>query len=178
MAGLTPESVEISYLEVPDIEALEGLPGDFDVVAISSFTAKPVPKVIDEIHRIKEQWKHPFIEFADDNTFAGKRHGHELVTALIPEGLRWFTETDISVARDPELVRLMKEDGCAQVLVGLESPNTLGLDRFEKKAIWKTPPGRQVSRCHRHDPRRGDYGQWVLCVRLGSHGHDVVRIRL
>ena len=46
-------------------------------------------------------------------------------------------EPDVSVARDPELLRLMKEAGCAQILIGLESPTTHGMDGLEKKANWK-----------------------------------------
>jgi radical SAM superfamily enzyme YgiQ (UPF0313 family) len=257
LAGMTPESIEVGYVEVPEPNALKDLPGDFDVVAISSFTAqikeayaladryreagvkvlmgglhvtarpdealqhadsvllgegeslwpqmmadlqanklqprydarpmnfdfaqspmpsfelldvskynritvqtqrgcpfncdfcgasirlnprfkaKPVERVIAEIHRIKESWANPFIEFADDNTFADKNRGRELVRALIPEGLRWFTETDVSVARDPELLAMMKDAGCAQILIGLESPNSSGLDGLEHKANWK-----------------------------------------
>ena len=257
LAGLTPPEIEVTYLEVPDLAALEGLPGDFDAVALSSFSAmikdayaladryraagvrvilgglhvtarpdeaaahadavvigegepvwprvcadllanrlqtrydargtpfdlreapmprfelldptrynrltvqtqrgcpfncdfcgasirldprfkvKPVAKVIDEIHRLKETWPHPFLEFADDNTFADKKRGRELVRALIPEGLRWFTETDISIARDPELLALMKDSGCAQILIGLESPRPGELEGIEHKANWK-----------------------------------------
>lgn len=101
------------------------------------FKTKPVERVIAEIHRIKETWPHPFIEFADDNTFADKAHGRELARALMPEGLRWFTETDISIARDPELLAMMKDAGCAQILIGLESPTSAGLDGLEHKANWK-----------------------------------------
>ncbi len=101
------------------------------------FKTKPVERVVAEIRRIKEAWAHPFIEFADDNTFADKKHGRELVRALIPEGVRWFTETGISVARDPELLAVMKDAGCAQILVGLESPAPAALDGIERKANWK-----------------------------------------
>jgi radical SAM superfamily enzyme YgiQ (UPF0313 family) len=101
------------------------------------FKTKPVKKVLAEIHEIKKTWSRPFIEFADDNTFADKAHGRELVEALAPEGLRWFTETDISVSRDPELLRLMRESGCAQVLIGLEAPSAGPLEGLELKADWK-----------------------------------------
>ena len=87
--------------------------------------------MLEEIGRIKEIWKHPFIEFADDNTFVDKVHSRELVRALIPEGLRWFTESDISEARDPQLLGLLKESGCGQILIGLESPSLKGLDGLE-----------------------------------------------
>ena len=252
LAGLTPADVDISYVEVPDLARIDGLPWEFDVVAISSFSAqikeayqladryravgtlvllgglhvsacpdeaarhadaivigegepvwpdlmadlkanrlqprynargrsfnlaeapmprfdlpdinrynritvqtqrgcpyncdfcgasirldpryklKPVPKVIDEINRVRELWPHPFLEFADDNTFADRRRGRELCRALIPLGLRWFTETDISVAWDDELLHLMKESGCAQILIGLESPDIRELDGVER----------------------------------------------
>ena len=110
------------------------------------FKAKPVNRVIDEIHRIKAMWPHPFIEFADDNTFADKAHGRKLVQALILEGLRWFTETDISIARDPELLAMMKDAGCAQILIGLESPTSSGLDGLEHKANWKLKQRENYSR--------------------------------
>ena len=40
LAGMTPPSVDTHYLEVPDITACEGVPEEFDVVAISSFSAQ------------------------------------------------------------------------------------------------------------------------------------------
>ncbi len=59
---------------------------------------------------------------ADDNTFVDKEWGKELCRQLIPLKLRWFTETDITVAQDSELLSLMRRAGCRQVLIGLESP--------------------------------------------------------
>jgi len=102
-----------------------------------TYKIKPVAKVIDEIRRIKEIWPHPFIELADDNTFVNKRHSKELVRAIAKENVRWFTETDISVAEDEELLELMREAGCAQVLIGLESPSPAGLEGLEQRANWK-----------------------------------------
>jgi radical SAM superfamily enzyme YgiQ (UPF0313 family) len=101
------------------------------------FKVKPVEKVIAEIREIKKLWKHPFIEFADDNTFVHKEHSKRLLRAMIPEGVRWFTETDISVADDDELLGLLRDSGCAQILIGLESPNLITLDGLEKKTNWK-----------------------------------------
>ncbi|MFT4547134.1 MAG: radical SAM superfamily enzyme YgiQ (UPF0313 family) [Verrucomicrobiales bacterium] len=135
------ELLDISKYNRLTVQTQRGCPYHCDFCAASirlspGFKTKPVEKVVAEIRKIKEQWTQPFIEFADDNTFADKRHGRELMRALAPEGLRWFTETDVSVARDPELLRLMKEAGCAQVLIGLESPGA-GLDGLEHKANWK-----------------------------------------
>jgi radical SAM superfamily enzyme YgiQ (UPF0313 family) len=257
LAGLTPRDVELAYLEVPDLAAVDGLPGEFDAVAISSYTAqikdgyelagryrragarvilgglhvtalpyearshadaivlgeaesvwprvagdllhgrlrevydargesydlrqspmprfdlldigrysrltvqtqrgcpfscefcassirlapafkvKPVERVIAEIRAIKAIRENPFIEFADDNTFANKAHGKRLLRALVPEKVRWFTETDISVADDEELLSLLADAGCAQALIGLEAPGRRGLEGLERKANWK-----------------------------------------
>jgi radical SAM superfamily enzyme YgiQ (UPF0313 family) len=101
------------------------------------YKQKPVAKVLSELRRIRQLWDKPFIEFADDNTFVNKRYGKELMRAMIPERLRWFTETDISVAEDPELLALMQEAGCAQILIGLESPSPDGLKGLERKTDWK-----------------------------------------
>ena len=40
LAGLTPENWESTYIEVADIQDLQSLPGSFDLVAISSFSAQ------------------------------------------------------------------------------------------------------------------------------------------
>lgn len=93
----------------------------------SSFQQKPVPQVIEELRQATAAFDSPFVEFADDNTFVNKKWGKELMRQMAPLNLRWFTETDISVGDDPELIELMAEAGCKQVLIGLESPSEGGL---------------------------------------------------
>jgi radical SAM superfamily enzyme YgiQ (UPF0313 family) len=98
---------------------------------------KPVEKVIAEVRRIKSIWPHPFIEFADDNSFVTRPHYKRLLEALRHENVKWFTEADVSIAEDPELLELMRESGCRQVLIGLESPVADGLDGIELRRNWK-----------------------------------------
>ena len=57
--------------------------------------------------------------------------------ALAKEQVKWFTETDVSVAQDDELLGLMRDAGCAQVLVGFESTTREGLEGLELKSDWK-----------------------------------------
>jgi radical SAM superfamily enzyme YgiQ (UPF0313 family) len=257
LAGMVPAGIEMEYLDIPDLASVDGLPGEFDAVAISSFTAqigeayeladryrdagttvlmgglhvtampdealehadaiaigegepvwpamiddllhgrllrvyhapdspfdladsplprfdlldhsrynrmtvqasrgcpyncefcaaslrlspyyrvKPVDRVIAEIRHIKEFQPEPFIEFADDNTFVNKRHGKALMRALQGEHVRWFTETDVSVAQDDELLALMRDAGCAQVLIGFESARREALVGVELRSDWK-----------------------------------------
>lgn len=132
------------------------------------FRTKPVDRVVAELHEIKKLWSHPFIELADDNTFANRARGKHLVRALAAENIHWFTETDISVADDPELLRLLRESGCSQILIGLESPVIAGMDGLEQKANWKA---KQVERYRTAIRRIQDHGITVNgCFILGLDG--------
>lgn len=90
-----------------------------------------------EIREIKKIWPRPFIEFADDNSFVHREHYKQLLRRLVPEKLRWFTEADVRVAEDDELLGLMRDSGCQQVLIGLESPGRANLEGIELKNNWK-----------------------------------------
>ncbi len=119
------------------------------------YKMKPVDKVIAEIREIKRLWPKPFIEFADDNSFVHRRHSKELLRAVAAEGIRWFTESDVSIADDPELLALMREAGCAEVLIGLESPTADGLNGVELRRNWK----------------HGRVGRYLEAIeRIQSHG--------
>src|SRR5208282_3129813 len=101
------------------------------------YKVKPVEKVIAEIREIKKIWPRPFIEFADDNSFVHREHYKKLLRELAKEKLRWFTEADVRVADDDELLGLMRDPGCQQVLIGLESPCRTSLYGVELKSNWK-----------------------------------------
>jgi radical SAM superfamily enzyme YgiQ (UPF0313 family) len=109
----------------------------------SRYKLKPVAKVLAEIACIQMIWPRPFIEFADDNSFVDKQHSKALLRALSPLHLHWFTETDVSVADDEDLLQLMHDSGCAQVLIGFESTCFAELDGLERRANWKA---RQLER--------------------------------
>jgi radical SAM superfamily enzyme YgiQ (UPF0313 family) len=108
-----------------------------NVMLNQPYRKRPVADVIRDIETIRQFHKHPFIEFADDNTFVDLTWGKELCRALVPLGVKWFTETDISVADDPELLDLMRRSRCRQVLIGLESPHGGPLQGIELRADFK-----------------------------------------
>jgi len=101
------------------------------------YKVKPVEKVVAEIREVKKIWSRPFIEFADDNSFVCREHYKKLLRELAKENVRWFTEADVSVAADGELLGLMRDSGCQQVLIGLESPRRANLNGIELKHNWK-----------------------------------------
>lgn len=107
------------------------------ILLTNRYQVKPVAKVLAEVEAIKRIWPRPFIEFADDNSFVHREHAKALLRALVPERLRWFTEADVRVAEDGELLGLMRDSGCQQVLIGLESPRRESLGGLELKRDWK-----------------------------------------
>ena len=124
------------------VQTSRGCPHRCDFCASSilltpRYKLKPVEKVIAEIHEIKKIWPRPFIEFADDNSFVHREHYRRLLRELVKERLRWFTEADVKVAEDDELLRLMRDSGCQQVLIGLESPRKASLEGIELHHNWK-----------------------------------------
>lgn len=107
------------------------------VILTQRYKQKPVEKVLAEIDKILGLWSTPFIELADDNSFVNHAYARELLQGFRGRRFSWFAEADISIADDPELLALMRETGCAQVLIGLESPTETGLRGLELRNDWK-----------------------------------------
>lgn len=136
------ELLDISKYNRLTVQTSRGCPHQCEFCASSvmltgRYKQKPVRKVLNEIDRILEIWRQPFIEFADDNTFVDRNYWKELLPHLETRGIRWFAETDLSVSEDDELLDLMRRSGCAQVLIGFESPVEAGLRGIELRADWK-----------------------------------------
>ena len=184
--------VDVSRLPVPRYDLLRGRPYnrftvqtsrgcpwrcDFcasTVMLAQRYRKRPVNDVIRDIRAIQELvCEKPFIEFADDNTFVDKAWGKELCRAMRPLRLKWFTETDISVADDAELLDLMHDSGCRQVLIGLESPVQGPLNGIEmranKKLLWSEAYGQKIERIQRH----GVTVNGCFILGLDGHGPDI-----
>lgn len=112
------------YNRIP-LMTMRGCPLDCSFCAasrtISDYQLAGLDDVARDLSAITGLWSRPFLELADDNTFASRRRGRELARLLGQSGARWFTETDISVADDSELLNTLASSGCTQLLIGLES---------------------------------------------------------
>jgi len=139
------------------------------ILLTRKYKQKPAARVLAEIDRIRSLWPRPFIEFADDNSFVNRAYWRELLPEIAKRRTKWFTETDVSVHEDAELLALMRDAGCAEVLIGFESPVPAGLNGLELRRNFKL--GRQA------DYRRAianiqSAGIRVnACFLLGLDGH-------
>ncbi|HWB19185.1 MAG TPA: radical SAM protein, partial [Phycisphaerales bacterium] len=122
------------------------------------YKVKPVEKILAEVEAIKRLWNKPFIEFADDNSFVNRVHAKDLMRGMIGQRVQWFTEVDVSIAEDEDLLIMMREAGCRQLLIGLESPRAEGLDGLEQRANWKL--------------KQFDKYEWAI-RRIQAHGITV-----
>ncbi len=75
------------------------------------------------------------IFFYDDNFAANRLRTMQLLEAMVREKFkfRWVTQVRADVARDQELVRLMKKSGCHTLFIGFESVNPRSLREMKKK---------------------------------------------
>ncbi len=104
---------------------------------ISPYKLKSLDRIRDELNAIQSIWPDPFIELADDNTFRNKGWSRDLVNLLSEyPTMRWFTETDLSLADDEALLESLTRSGCAQVLIGFESVQEDSLQDTDTRS-WK-----------------------------------------
>lgn len=143
------------------------------ILLTSQYKQKPVAKVLAEIDRIRELWKRPFIEFADDNSFVNRSYWKQLLPQLASRDVRWFTETDISVGENDELLTLMRAAGCAEVLIGLESPNARDLKGLELRTDWKFKRAKDYGRLVKNIQAHGIRVNACFIVGLDGQGPEV-----
>jgi radical SAM superfamily enzyme YgiQ (UPF0313 family) len=144
-----------------------------NVMLRQPYRKRPVADVIRDLQAICQVRERPFIEFADDNTFVDKAWGKQLCRQLIPLRLKWFTETDISVADDPELLALMRESRCRQVLIGLESPQSSALEGMELKANFKARRGAGYKDAVRRIQEQGITVNGCFILGLDRHTPEI-----
>ena len=93
---------------------------------------RPVEDVVEDIRRSGK--RHIFL--VDDNLFVDRDKASALFEALVPLGISWSCQVSIDIARDAELVQLMRSSGCISALIGFESLNPASLRQLNKH--WNT----------------------------------------
>ena len=106
--------------------------------------------VIEELRRYNSRKN--IIFFYDDNFAANRKHTKDLLEAMIQERFKfqWTTQVRADIARDPELVGLMKKAGCYTLFIGLESVNPESLKAMKKEqTVEEIAQALKVLRKHR-----------------------------
>lgn len=99
------------------------------------FRMRPVGEVIRDVSydQFKHWWQRKIAWFWDDNLTANRPYVKELLRQMVPLKKWWLTQASIDIARDPELLDLMKKSGCIGVFFGIESLSQTSLASANKR---------------------------------------------
>jgi len=118
-----------------------GCPHDCEFCVASNvygykYRQKPLNQILDELKVIHNIWPNAPINFADDNFFINRKFSKKLVRHLREMNLRWFAQSDISIANDEDFITELKAAGCATLFIGFESVSESSLSSINKNS-WK-----------------------------------------
>jgi len=159
------------------VQTHRGCPHDCEFCGASKlfargFRQKSVERVLREIDAAVAAARHPFLELADDNTFVDREWSKAFLRGMASRGVKWFTETDLSVADDDELLDLLPAAGCRQLLIGLESAELDALDGIDARN-WKLRRHDGALRAIERIQSRGVSVNGCFMVGLDAHGPEV-----
>jgi hypothetical protein len=115
------------------IQVSRGCPFNCDFCLVSKnfgrkMRYREIDNVVEEIRAAPSK----YFFFVDDNLTINKKYAKELMRAIIPLNISWGCMCSLDVATDEELLSLMAEAGCFNILVGFESLNPASLDESQK----------------------------------------------
>ncbi|MBN1609225.1 MAG: B12-binding domain-containing radical SAM protein [Polyangiaceae bacterium] len=146
------------------LQTSRGCPHDCEFCAASrllgvKYRQKSAAQTIAELHDLMDRVTSFRLHFADDNLFANPKHWQPVLEHLRELNLRWWAQTDISVAEHDDLLKLLAKSGCTSLFLGLESPNPAALRGIDRRD-WKS---RRATRYAEHLRRIQSHG-------IGVHG--------
>ncbi|MFZ4522866.1 MAG: B12-binding domain-containing radical SAM protein [Bacteroidales bacterium] len=115
------------------IQVSRGCPFNCDFCLVSKnfgrkMRYRDIENVVEEIKAAPSK----YFWFVDDNLTINKPYVKELMRAIIPLKISWGCMCSLDVATDDELLKLMADAGCFNILVGFESLNPESLDETRK----------------------------------------------
>lgn len=121
------------YLPLRLVQFGRGCPRSCGFCAVRAFygggiSHRAVASVVAELQACGKQR----IFLVDDNLLADRHALRELLEAMIPLGLRWSSQLDLSIADDPGLLDLARRSGCQCLVIGLESLHEPNLQQMGK----------------------------------------------
>ncbi len=121
------------YTRVTLIEAGRGCPHHCEFCSICQFfKRKYIPRPVEDVVRELKSLDARHVFFIDDNLVVSRDHTIKLLKALIPLKLVWVGQVSLSIAKDPEILTLLRRSGCNGVLIGFESLNKENLRAMGK----------------------------------------------
>lgn len=109
------------YLYCNIIHTSRGCPFRCDFCYNSAKERRYVRREIADVVAEIKSMKTTHIMFIDDNLAGDPTWTREFLRAITPLGLKWQAAVSINIAKDGELLDMMKESGCRSLFIGFES---------------------------------------------------------
>lgn len=139
------------YLPISLVETGRGCYHNCEFCSIAGYYGgRYIHRSVEDIISEVRSCRHKLFFFVDDSIFSDRAFARALFTELKKEKIIWTTQITLDVARDEETLRLMKESGCALVLIGFESVMSDNLKQMNKG--WTERLGERdelIERIHR-----------------------------
>ena len=124
----------LNYYAPNTIYATRGCSNNCSYCSVSTFTKshhlrRPIEDIVNEIKN--EKFKEVY--FMDSNLIADIDYAKELMTALIPLKIKYYTPITYNVFKNKELLELMQKSGCFHVFIGFESFYNSNLQSADKE---------------------------------------------
>ena len=134
---LRPDAKNTKHMSSIPVLTSRGCPFDCSFCSVTGmfgrkYRFRSIANIIEELRLYKD--RKAIVFFYDDNFAADPKRTRDLCEAMIREKFRfkWTTQVRADIARDPDLVRLMKKAGCHTVYIGFESINPESLEGMKK----------------------------------------------
>lgn len=123
------------------VQISRGCPHDCEFCAASrvygrKYRRKDTNQIVQEIELIQNIWDKPQINFADDNMFVDRKYSTLLLNKLATLNIRYFAQSDISIADNEDFLKLVKDSGCNILFIGFETLSQKGLRQINNNN-WK-----------------------------------------
>ncbi len=125
-------------LSITPVMTSRGCPFDCSFCSVTGmfgqkYRFRSKERVLEELRNNKDNGGN-WVFFYDDNFCAHKKRTKELLHAMIDAKLtpHWTAQVRVEIAKDPELLDLMKKSGCHTVYIGFESVNPDTLKAYNK----------------------------------------------
>jgi radical SAM superfamily enzyme YgiQ (UPF0313 family) len=139
------------YLPVSLVEIGRGCRRRCEFCSIAAYYKSCyIHRRIEDITAEIKTCRHKLFFFVDDSIFSDREFAKALFLEVAKLKITWTTQITLDIARDEELLVLMRQSGCLLVLIGFESINADNLEQMNKS--WSERIGERdetVDRIHR-----------------------------